>query len=398
MNNEESSLKTVLENNDTLTKDIFLIQQKVNSARKEYLSLRNEKNLHISVINSLESAPPLMPPADNSGNDLLPAHNVTINGRISTLNQKKGLIDKANTRISDLMNQYEKVLQDNYGLYQLYKKGANQNDYYSALSSSYDAEKRFLSEQLNEMNREMVQLSSIRSDTVNLMNQIEGRLHSVEHIQAQDLSHAIASKQEELLKAEESINAIRKKSYNLTIYSNQKDFEQKSEQENNKQKADWLNEKQFLQNTLSESKKELDLLKKESSQQQKTQSIANNPYNDKLSATQESMYSSILRAWSGSLEGSSVYNGTISSGWEKIQEPRKELAKLLAENLKKEKELSMRKLALERAVKKFHNRENNAITAQKDHDNEFKAEEEKLLQKIKQTKMLIAQSKLKQGM
>ena len=116
---------------------------------------------------------------------------------------------------------------------------------------------------------------------------------------------------------------------------------------------------------------------------------------EKLSTSQEEKYGSLLRAWSGKVGNVQPAEGSLKKIWEKIQEPRKELAQILEDNAMKERQLMKKKKALDRKVKVFRDTEMRNAEEMKETEESFKKAEEKLLKKIKAAKIIIAQNKLK---
>ena len=88
------------------------------------------------------------------------------------------------------------------------------------------------------------------------------------------------------------------------------------------------------------------------------------------------------------------YDAKVQYAWNQVQEPRVQLAKLLDDNVKMEKEVERARESLQLTVEKFRKREEELTIDLQKKTREYAKEERELINKIRQLKIKMAQRRL----
>ena len=265
------------------------------------------------------------------------------------------------------------------------------NDY-NLLQKCTSEEITFLDNQKKERKLEISRVNQRLSDAQKAYQEVKRRAEVSIADSMNDLKNEVLNKQNEVISLEGQIASVRERLYNLRVYSSNMDYDRSIREEQAKKKANWAAEKKQLQATLHDLKSQLSTVRKE---------VRNVNFGKTLEdtevLTQEELdkYGSLLRLWAGKAHDAEPARGDINELYEQIQEPRRELARLMDENAMKERELEKKKKSLNRRVHIFRDTESRNIVEQEELQASFKKAEARLLAKIKQAKITIAQNRLK---
>ena len=388
-------LNEIRSENEDLIQQIIDLNTQINEGKINLQITLNYLTSNTASVDAMKVAPELLPPvAEKEMIEPIPEHQLILVGKINALDAKNEQIEKGYSLLKDLDEKYKQLLNDEIIVKTNILLAQQQLSDYEVLRKCNSEEIAFLNNHKKERKREVQHANSLLSELQKAYNQVVKRRESEILDSKNDLTKEIVNKQAEIVSLEEKITGVRQRLYSLKQHSDQLDAERKIRNEQDKRCADWATEKQNLQKTLTELKSQLNQLRV---LERTRQSLPNDSIDseEKLSSSQEEKYGSLLRAWSGKVGSVQPAEGSLKQIWEKIQEPRKELAQILEDNAMKERQLMKKKKALDRKVKVFRDTEMRNAEEMKETEESFKKAEEKLLKKIKAAKIIIAQNKLK---
>lgn len=390
-------LKDLRSANQDLLDNINSINEQIVEAKIRLVPLKNDNILYASIINALESAPPLLEEAaDDDYQDLLKEHNVAINGRLNKVTRMQAKIDEEEGKINELEETYEKLLCEELAIKQKINNLNHQNREYNLIEKCATEEKTFLDTQQKELKREISQMDSIYKEACIAYNKLVDRSTMIHNDDTHDIAHEIRDKQNEIVRLEEKIAGIRKSLYNLSVYSERKDAEAKFTSEEVTKAANWQAERKFLQESLANVKREIAEanVDAKSTMSKSARSISAMAPFMRLSYEEEQKYGWLCRGWGQRAAENDPVRGDLEGLWASVIGPRQQLACLLEENAKKEAELKKKQRALSRHVQKFRDAEARENAGAEQRQVEFAEAEARLLAKIKQTKLALAQQRI----
>ena len=383
--------------NDDLFVQIQNYNLKIAQAKIDQQSAKNEYNASNILLQSVSVAPELLPPPeDDDQNELIQPiqeHAIILSGKIKALNAKNSTIKQNQGKIMQLENNYRELM--NAELKHLTKiaEAQEQLNDFTLLQKCTTEEISFLENQKKERKLEINRVNQRLTDAQNAYDEVRKRAEVTISDSKNDLTREVLNKQNEVISLEEQIAAVKRRLYNLKVYSSRMDFDRKLREEQAKKQANWAADKKQLQATLHDLKLQLSDIR---SQARQGINFGKAKEDTEL-LTQEELekYGSLLRMWAGKAHDAEPAKGDINELYEQIQEPRRRLATLMDENAMKERELEKKRKGLNRRVHIFRDTESRNIIEQEELTESFKKAEARLLAKIKQAKITIAQNRLK---
>ena len=387
-------LSNLRSTNEQLLQEMNNLANKIDELK---VNLQNEINDYTCANISYDIvsvAPELLPPATEEI-EPMKEHSMILIGKVNTCNAKNEQIRRKSEELKEIEVKYHVLMIDEFFIQRKINLAQQQLNDYNILEKCVTEEMTFIQNQKKDRKREIIQISQLLTNAQNAYAEVKERSQSTIADSKNDLTKEVLNKQNEVISLEEQIAAVRQRIYNLKVYSQQLDYDRKMKNEQSKKQADWAAEKQSLQKSLSDLKTQLNELRASTRTRQGPNLDALIEESDKLSQAQEEKYGSLLRSWSGKAHDSQLAEGSLHELWNQIQEPRKRLASLLEENSQKERALAKRKKALDRRVQIFRDTESRDVIEQEELEESFKKAESRLLAKIKQAKITLAQNRLK---
>ncbi|EAY16887.1 hypothetical protein TVAG_150380 [Trichomonas vaginalis G3] len=386
------------ENSDLLDQIEDLEDQIVNQKSNNQF-LMNDLTICSSSADSISVAPQLLDPSKDEVTELLQEHQILLMNRQKTTAVKEQTMDENYKKIlPNLEQDYLNLLQEEA----MYNKKLN-NSYYkrhewNILQKTTSKHVAFLNEQQKDRQRENVQMNQLLTKAKKAYDELLNRKDVILDDQRNQLAKTIRAKQNQITQLEGKIASVLKSIFLIKQNTDRAESQKRFNDLDEKRKADWSAEKQNLQSQLSEAKKRLADVRKEHMTRTKGNMEQIKELNDTLSKSDQDTYGYILRCYSGKeIDPSVVNDQSISKMWEQINQPRQELAILMKENAQKERKLAKMRKSLNVQIQQFRETELRNAKEAAESEEQFNKLEAKLLQKIKATKIMIAQNKFKSG-
>lgn len=384
---------------------IRAVRVEINECLLNIQLVRDECEILSALTKSVQTAPPLLPPSPKSGrssrssskqdseDQILPKHAIKLDGKVKELHAIIAEIQTASAEMQQWEEKLQLLLTDECDIQAKMLAASNEIREYKLFSDQNQQEIEFLRLQIKERKRELHQMHSLKDDAGRALDVLREREMSYQDDgEKAELAKAIGSRQDELVKLESEIAVVRRRIFEFREYSQVQVQQFQNEIQVNEESANWQEEKQNLQQTLTDLKRELRRLRGQSQQQKSAlrRSPGSSTKSESLSLDDQTRFGSLIRKWSMNPAEEGV-KGDLEELWEQIQLPRLELAKLIEENMKKAKKLSNAKKQLERTVERFHAREHKHLTESREKQEKFWNDERALVQKIKSFKIKLAQ-------
>lgn len=361
----------------------------------------------------VQTAPPLLPPnsstssgrnsrsshgssSSKNGDDaLLSKHMIKLDGKVKELHKIIADIEKAIKVSNSLEEKLQTLLSDECNLQAQILQAQNELREYNVATQSNTREVDFIKDQIKERKREMKQMENLQKEANDAYIQLVDRENAFASKGGKlDVEKDIMAKQEELIKIESQIAAVRRRIYEYKEYNQMQSMMVQEQIRNHGDSANWEEEKSSLLATLADLRSQIKDAKLHSkAKSRKSMRTAQSSVSGRLSTEDQDKYGNLMRKW-GPLQDAKEADGDIDELWDQVQEPRLKLTRLLEKNHRRQKELAQKKKALERSVAKFHGTENKHFENAVERHENFLAEEDRLIKKIKEMKIKVAQARL----
>lgn len=371
---------------------------------------KNELTIISSKTDAMSVAPKLFENEKLEKIDLLPEHELILinrqkamNAKVETIMKNEGTNEKLGI-IGNLRKEYAQLLQEEANWNKKLNNAHYQLQQWNVLQKSTSDHLNFLNEQIKDYKREYIQMNQLLTKAKKAHDELSSRKNVAIDDQKNVLSKNIRSKENQIIEIQKQITDIRKFSHNLRQHSDALDYQQRLTEAEEKSKADWSLERENLQNELAALKRDLQEKRKEHISKDNSKMDQIREMKESLSQSSQEKYGYILRAWAGKEMEIQADDEISQSGdmrlrdmWEEVNEYREQLAVLMKENAQKERKLEKMKKSLDRQIQMFREDELRGQKEAVEYEEQFKRAEEKLLKKIKATKIMIAQNKFKNG-
>ncbi|OHT10481.1 hypothetical protein TRFO_20235 [Tritrichomonas foetus] len=360
-----------------------------------------------ATIKSIQAAPPLIEsPSGRSsrtssrsmaGEDqILQKHQLKLDGKLKEIHKLQSEINQNQITFDNLEDRLRALLNDECEIQINLNTAEAEIREYNINREINRRRVEFMKNQVKERKKELQQLRVLKSDAQNALSMLEEREKSCSMIDDQNASEKVlTSRQNELVRLETEIQAVRRRMYEFKEYAMMEALQYQSSIQDHEYSANWEEEKSALTSALNELKQKVRILKQYQVYYVSDNIQPNDP-NKTISLTPEEkdIYGSLIRKWAKEANEEELYEGKINTGWKIIQEKRILLAKLMEENVKKAKQLSRRKEALQLTVEKFRKKENDLVFDSQKRAIDFEEQEKKMIEKIRRLKIKLAQIRL----
>lgn len=373
--------------------------------------------------------------------DLLQHHKLKINGKISLLNKISENCQEQSRTVESLKDHLSSLLDDECKLrINLVSAEIETREY----NINLENDRRFCEfyrNQIKDRKKELKQYRALKKDAESSLAILRDREEQIQPTAvSKEQEKQISSLQKELVKVETEIQAVRKRIYNLKETAEFEFFEYEKNIQEHSEIANWEEEKNILKTTLNDLQQKVRLLRHRQVYRpsENVSTVASNEVvkSGGLTMDERDMYGSLLRRIKPSalMDASSTisakeagdymddspksskkslnntdewpafadcsgfdklsYDAKVQYAWNQVQEPRVQLAKLLDDNVKTEKEVERARESLQLTVEKFRKKEEELTIDLQKKTREYAKEERELINKIRQLKIKMAQKRL----